>query len=350
MFFMILDDLTHTFVIAEAGSNWKCGTYDEDLEQARKLIKIASDAGADAVKFQTFRSSTIYAKDAGKSEYLSKLGIKADINELFDYLSMPYEMIPELSIYCKQLNLEFMSSAFSVDDAKIIDPFVNVHKIASFELNHVRLLEFLAKTNKPIILSTGASTYSEIDFAVNLLKKHGNENFILMQCTSKYPCPIESLNLSVIPNLKSKYNCTVGFSDHSEDPIISPLLAIGYGVTLIEKHFTLDKNLKGPDHKVSLSPEELSMMIKSIRKADLSKGNGHKEILSVEKELHNFACRSLQAIKPINKGDILIEGKNFEVLRPGTRKRGLDAKFLEKIIGKKSTKDINIGDGIVDYE
>ncbi|MBC8501725.1 MAG: N-acetylneuraminate synthase family protein [Nitrosopumilus sp.] len=347
---MILDDPSHTFVIAEAGSNWKCGIYNEDLEQAKKLIKIASEAGADAVKFQTFRSSTIYAKDAGKSEYLSKLGVKDDINELFDYLSMPYEMIPKLSDYCKELNIEFMSSAFSVEDAKVIDPFVNVHKVASFELNHVRLLEFLAKTNKPIILSTGASTFSEIDFAVNTLKKYGNENFILMQCTSKYPCPTEFLNLSVIPNLQLRYDCTMGFSDHSEDPVISPLLAIGYGVTLIEKHFTLNKNLPGPDHKVSLSPEELSLMIKSIRLADLSKGNGQKTILPIEKELHDFACRSLQAIKPIKKGEILMEGINFEVLRPGSRKRGLDAKFLDDIIGKKSTEDINIGDGIINYE
>jgi len=347
---MILDDPEHTFVIAEAGSNWKCGTYDEDLIQAKKLIKIASDAGADAVKFQTFRSSTIYAKNAGKSEYLSKSGIDDDVNDLFDYLSMPYEMIPELFSYCKQLDIEFMSSAFSVDDAQALDQFVNVHKVASFELNHVRLLEFLAQTNKPIILSTGASTYSEIDFAINTLKKYENQNLILMQCTSKYPCPLESLNLSVIPTLKSKYDCIVGFSDHSEEPIISPLMAIGYGATLIEKHFTLDKNLVGPDHKTSLSPEELSLMISAIRSADLSKGNCEKEILPVENELHDFACRSLQTTKPITKGEIFQEGVNFDILRPGSRKRGLDARFINDVIGKKATENIDLGDGIIDYE
>jgi len=182
--FSKLNDSNHTFIIAEAGSNWKCGTYEEDLEQASKLIKIAAEKGADAVKFQTYKAKTTYVTDAGKSQYLLKKGIKKDINEIFAGLSMPYEMIPELNKLCAHQKIIFMSTPFSVSDAKQIDPFVSIHKLASFEINHVRLLEFLAKTGKPILISTGASTYDEIDFAVDFITRGGNNQIVLLQCTT----------------------------------------------------------------------------------------------------------------------------------------------------------------------
>jgi N,N'-diacetyllegionaminate synthase len=335
------------FVIAEAGSNWKCGTYEEDLKQALKLIDIASDSGANAVKFQTFRSETTYAYNAGKSDYLDKKGISSEINDLFENNSMPYEMIPELHNYAKQKNILFMSTPFSVRDAMEIDPYVSIHKVASYEINHVRLLEYLLKTNKPIIISTGACNYDEIDFAVNILK---NSSIALLQCTSCYPCPVNALNLSTIPKLKSRYNLPVGLSDHSLDPIIAPLTSIGLGATIIEKHFTLDKTLNGPDHMFALNPEELKLMINSIRQVEISKGHGNKIILSEELELKQFATRSLQALIDIKKGDLLVEGTNFDILRPGNRIRGLDARFLNEIIGKKSKIDIAKGDGIIHFE
>ena len=161
----MLDCPQHTFIIAEAGSNWKCGSAVQDLSMAKELIKTAAKAGADAVKFQTYKPETVYVQSAGTSRYLSKNGIKNDIYKMFEYLSMPYEMIPKLAKYCKEEGVLFMSTPFSVADAKAIDPYVQIHKIASYEINHVRLLEFLAKTKKPIIVSTGASTYEEIDFA-----------------------------------------------------------------------------------------------------------------------------------------------------------------------------------------
>lgn len=344
-----LDDITHTFVIAEAGSNWKCGSYEEDLQQARELIKVAVKAGADAVKFQTYRPETIYVPNAGAANYLSEYGIKQNINNIFEDLSMPYEMIPELSEFCKQENIIFMSTPFSIQDAKEVDPHVPIHKVSSFEINHIRLLEFLAKTGKPILISTGASTYAEIDFAVNLVKKY-NSNIGLMQCTSKYPAPLESLNLGVIPHMKSRYNVPVGLSDHSIEPIIGPITAVGIGATIIEKHFTLDRNLPGPDHSFALIPKELELMIQFIRKAEKSKGSGQKEILSEEVELHHFATRAIQAIKDISRGEILQEGVNFEILRPGNRIRGVDARFLLTVNGKKAVKEIKMGDGIIEYE
>jgi len=344
-----LDNPNHVFVIAEAGSNWKCGTFDEDLERAKKLIDVATQAGADAVKFQTYRTKTIYVENAGKSGYLSEHGINQNINEIFDNLSMPYEMIPALEKYCKYKNIIFMSTPFSIDDAKHVDPYVQIHKIASFEINHVRLLEYLAETKKPLILSTGASTSDEIDFAVDLIKKKNN-NLCLMQCTSKYPSPIDALNISVIPHMKSRYGVPVGFSDHSMDPVVVPVLAVGMGATIIEKHFTLDRNLSGPDHSFALNPSELEVMINSIRSAEKAKGNGKKEILKEEQELRCFATRALQAITNISKGEILQEDINFAVLRPGNRVRGIDPRFLNLVNGKKATKDIEKGDGITDYE
>jgi len=347
--FAKLNDSNHTFVIAEAGSNWKTNSNTNALEQVEKLVEIAASCGADAVKFQMFRSKTLYAHRPGSSDYLKKNGIGTDVGEMFENLEMPYHIVPEIHKICKKNNIMFMSSVFSIDDAKIIDPFVEIHKIASYEINHVRLLEFVAKTKKPVIISTGASTYDEIDFAVNLIKNY-NDKIALLQCTAKYPVPIESLNLFVIPELEKKYGLPVGFSDHSEDPIIGPVTAVGLGARIVEKHFTTNKNNEGPDHRFALDPNELRIMIRSIRRSDLAKGSSTKTILLEERELMQFATRSIQATKNIRKGDILLEGINFDVLRPGNKKRGLDARFLSKVIGKKSAIDVEIGDGILELE
>ncbi len=345
-----LDNPDHVFVIAEAGSNWKCGTFEEDLQRAKHLIEIAAKSGADAVKFQTYRPETLYVENAGQSDYLSEKGMNQEINDIFENLSMPYEMIPKLADHSKQHGISFMSTPFSVQDATEVNPYVSIHKLASYEINHVRLLEFLAKTKKPIIISTGASTFEEIDFAVNLLKKNGNEHIKILQCTSKYPCPIEALNLSVIPKINSRYDLPVGLSDHSIDPILAPVMAVAFGATVIEKHFTLDRTLPGPDHPFALIPNELEMMVKAIRNAELAKGSGNKEVLNEELELKQFATRSLQALKSIKKGEILVEGVNFDVLRPGNRIQGTEPRFLDMVEGKKSLKTVDLGDGILDFE
>ena len=341
-------DKNRVFVIAEAGSNWKVGSFEDDVNQARKLIDVASNNGADAVKFQTYKTETVYVKGAGKSNYLKNQGIDDDVGNLFEHLSMPYEMIPLLSEHCKHKGIMFMSTPFSVKDAQEIDPYVDIHKIASFEINHIRLLEFIATTKKQVIVSTGASNYDDIDFAMKLLNETNN-NVSLLQCTSKYPAPLESLNLSVIPELRKKYDVPVGLSDHSINPIIAPLIAIGYGATIIEKHFTLDKKLPGPDHPFALEPSELKQMIESIRKAEKTIGDGQKIILEEEKELWDFAKRSIQATRDISKGDILKEGYNFDVLRSGNMSHGLDAKFLETIQSKKAKSDIKCGEGITEF-
>jgi N-acetylneuraminate synthase len=337
---------SRVFVIAEAGSNWKAGSYNEDIKRAKKLIKVASECGADAVKFQTFRTNTVYVPNAGNSDYLEKSGIKKSINKIFEDAEMPYEMLQELSEYCEKENIQFMSTPFSVADAKAINDYVKIHKVASYEINHVRLLEYLAKTKKPIILSTGASNYDEIDFAINLLKKHHVRQYALLQCTARYPAPLESLNLLTIPEMRQKYNIHIGLSDHSLDPIVGPITAVGLGARIIEKHFTLDKSLPGPDHKFALTPVELKKMIETIRLAEKTLGDSKKQVLKVEVELRDFAVRRIQAIKDIKKGEKLVEGQNIDVLRPGNRTKGADARFLTKISGKKAARTIKIGEGV----
>ena len=340
------------FIIAEAGSNWRMGNPKRDMKMAKTLIDIASDVKANAIKFQTYRSESVYVPNAGDSDYLSKSGIKESINKIFDDLSMPYEMIPELSEYCNSKNIEFMSTPFSVEDAKQIDPYVKYHKIASYEISHYRLIEFIANTGKPTFLSTGAATIDEIEWAVNHFYKNNGKNLTLLQTTAKYPAPLESLNIFSMNVLKNKFNVSVGLSDHSTDPIIGPVCATALGASVIEKHFTLNKKLPGPDHSFALDPHELKEMVNAIRNSEKCLGSKEKIVQNHEFELRDFAQRSIQCIKNISKGESFFEGINFEILRSGKCTKGIHPKFLEILEGKIATRSISIGDGILetDYE
>jgi len=340
------------FIIAEAGSNWRIGTSIRDIQMAKKLIDVAHEAGANAVKFQTYRAESVYVPNAGESNYLSKKGEKKSINEIFKDLSMPYEMIPQLSDYCKKKDIQFMSTVFSIEDAKAVDPYVDIHKIASYEITHSRLIEFIAKTRKPLILSTGAATEDEIEWAINHFRQNGGKEISLLQTTAKYPAPLSTLNLKVIPSLKNHFNVPVGLSDHSTNPIMGPIIAVALGASIIEKHFTLSKELPGPDHSFALTPDQLKTMVKAIRESETCLGIGKKIVQNEEKELRDFAQRGLQSIKSIKKGEVLREGVNIDILRPGKQKKGLHPMYLTKIEGKKATRDIDLGEGIMngDFE
>lgn len=339
-------------IIAEAGSNWRCGTPTRDIKMAKSLIDVAVEAGADAVKFQTYRPETVYVPNAGDSDYLSEAGIKESITEIFKDLSMPYEMIPQLVEYCQKQNIQFMSTPFSIADAKAVDPYVKTHKIASYEISHIRLIEFIAKTGKPVIISTGGATYKDIEWAMNHFYKNGGKTISLMQCTAKYPAPLSTLNLKVIPELINRFKIPVGLSDHSRDPLIGPVGAVALGATIIEKHFTLHNKLPGYDHSFAILPDELKQMVKAIRQIEEALGSGKKEVQKEERELREYAQRSVQAIREIKKGDILSEGNNLDVLRSGKQKQGLHPKYMTEIEGKKATRNISLGDGIQenDYE
>jgi len=336
------------YIIAEAGSNWRAGTPQRDMRQARALIEVAAGAGADAVKFQTYRAETVYVPNAGDSDYLSGAGIKESIIDIFEDLSMPYEMIPELVKYCEECGIDFMSTPFSIADAEAVDPFVKVHKIASYEISHVRLIEFVARSGKPLILSTGAATNEEIEWAVGYFRERGGKELTLMQCTAKYPAPLSTLNLKAIPGLAERFGVPAGLSDHSRDPLTGPVGAVALGAVAIEKHFTLDNRLPGPDHAFAITPPELKQMVDAIRKMEKALGSGEKVVQDDEIELRHYAQRGVQATREISKSEVLSEGVNIDILRPGRQRRGVHPRRLKEIEGKKAARRIPLGDGIQD--
>jgi len=338
--------MDNVFVIAEAGSNWRMGTPERDLEMAFALIDVAVEAGADAVKFQTYRAASVYAPVAGESTYLANLGITRSINEVLADLEMPYEMIAKLAERCSTRGIEFMSTPFSVADADAIDPFVGRHKVASYEINHVRLLERLAASGKPLIVSTGAALESDIAFGLEVIHGANGGPVTLLQCTSKYPAPPDSLNLLAIGWLARTFGTPVGFSDHSLDPVVGPVAAVALGATVIEKHYTLDRRLPGPDHPFAIEPEELAAMVRAVRMAAQTRGQEGKRENEAEQELRAYAVRSLQATRDIAQGEELVETVNFDVLRPGSHSRGLHPRYLASLAGRRTARAISAGEGI----
>ena len=332
-------------ITIEVGNN-----HNGDIELAKKYIDEAKHCGVDAIKFQTETYDGLWVDkylDVELNVGVYK-GKRRDYHEKTLFYTNDWYDIAD---YAKKVGITLFSTPTDFESIDLLDELeVPVYKVASMDIINLPLLKYISQKRKPIIISTGASTCEEIDFAVNTIKNKGNENIALLQCTSKYPSPLKSLNISAIPTMKQKYKIPIGFSDHSLHPFIGPLISIGLGATIIEKHFTLDKTLPGPDHSFALDPSELELMINSVRSAEKTFGSGKKEILADEEELHKFATRSIQAISDISRGDVLQEGKNFDILRPGNRIRGIDARFLSKINGKKSTKNIASGDGITDYE
>lgn len=334
------------FIIAEAGSNWRCGTTARDMSMAKTLIDVAAEAGADAVKFQTYRAETVYVPNAGDSEYLAEAGIRESITDIFRDLAMPYEMIPELAAHAAKQGLEFMSTPFSVADFDAIDPFVARHKIASYEISHPRLLQRAGRSGKPLVLSTGASDEADIAWAMETFLAAGGRDLTLLQCTAKYPAPLDAMNLRAIGRLARRFGVPVGLSDHSRHPTWAPLAAVALGATVIEKHYTLDNRLPGPDHAFAVTPGELAELVRAVRAAQAMLGSGEKHVLAAEGELRAFAQRAIQATRDIRAGETLAEGVNIDVLRPGKRARGLHPRRLGEIEGRRAARDIALGDGI----
>jgi|688.fasta_scaffold06970_2 sialic acid synthase SpsE/RimJ/RimL family protein N-acetyltransferase len=334
------------FIIAEAGSNWRMGTFERDLEMAKSLIDAAADAKADAIKFQTFRPETIYVPNAGKSDYLAEVGIQKEIRDIFIDLAMPYEMIPLLAEYCASKRVQFMSTPFSIDDFKAVDPYVKIHKIASYEIGHIHLIELAARSKKPVLLSTGAATEEEIAWAVNTFFDFGGERLTLLQCTACYPAEEDTLHLQAIPWLKQRFKVEVGLSDHSRSPFEAPIAAVALGAKVIEKHFTLSNQLPGPDHAFAITPPELSELVKGVRLTEQMLGWSVKDIDPSEIELRHFARRGIQALQPIKKGDIFKENLNMAILRPGKQPLGVHPKYISEIEGKKALHSIALGAGL----
>jgi N-acetylneuraminate synthase len=297
------------------------------------------------VKFQLYRAKDLYVKNAGYADYLGK---KKSIYDIIEEMEVPYDWLPKLIKYCNKKDIIFLCTPFdeaSVDQLEKNN--VQAYKIASYSITHLPLIRHIAKKGKPIIFSTGASNMTEIRKAVETIKETGNDRIAMMECTAKYPAPLSSMNLKVIPMLINIFKVPVGLSDHSRDPLIAPLGAVALGAKLIEKHFTTDNTLPGPDQEFAILGDELKKMVSSVRKLEEALGEEKKEILNEEKELHDFARRYIYANKNIKKGKTFTKN-NLIILRSGNKKKGLEPSRYYEILGKKASLDIKKGDPLTE--
>jgi len=327
------------FIIAEAGSN-----HNGSLEQAQRLIDVAVEAKADAVKFQLFRAKTVYPKNAGRSQYLN---LDRPIHDIIAEMEMPYEWLPQLAAYCHEKAIIFLCSVTDDESIGHLDPWIPAYKIASYEMTHIPLVRSVARMGKPVIMSTGTANLEEVAESVEVFLETGNSDLMLMQCTGSYPAPLDSLNLKSVITMKQAFGVPVGFSDHSLDALTGPVGAVSIGANLLEKHYTLSKRLPGPDHAFSLEPSELRLMVQKVREVELALGTGDKTAHPVELELRRFARRSIFAIRDIAEGDVL-SPETIAVLRCGELQPGLEPKHYDELLGRIATRNISTETSIHD--
>lgn len=320
-------------IIAEAGGN-----HNGSLIKAYKLVDIAKKAGADYVKFQTFKARTLVSVNAPKANYQKK-NVKSDSHyEMIKKLEMSYDMHLKLIKYCKKKKIKFLSSPFCIESFDMLNKFkLDFIKIPSGEITNLPYLKHISQFKNNIILSTGMSTIKEIEDALKILKKK-KRKIILLHCNTEYPTPIKDINLNAINNLRKKFKLDVGYSDHSLG-IKVPIIATALGAKVIEKHFTISKKLKGPDHACSLEPKELNAMVKAIRDTEIILGKNIKIVSQSERKNISIARKSIFALKKIKKGEKFSKS-NLICLRPGN---GISPMQIEKIYGKKSNHNFFAG-------
>ena len=320
------------FIIAEAGVN-----HNGDPALAKKLIDIASEAKADAVKFQTFKAEHLVTRDADKAEYQkTTTGSDESQFEMLKQLEFSDESYQELCSYAKKRGILFLSTPFDPDSADLLDRIgVPAFKISSGDLTNLPLLSHIVTKNKPIILSTGMACLGEIEVTVDHIKKKGLRDLVLLHCTTSYPASLETVNLRAMKTLRSAFGFPVGYSDHTTGINIASA-AVALGACIIEKHFTLDRSLPGPDHKASLEPSELKAMVRNIRELEIALGDGIKVISSEECDIKKIATKSLVAKCTVCAGDT-ISAQSIMVKRPGT---GIEPKYFDLVLGKKAKQDI----------
>ena len=322
-----------TFIIAEAGVN-----HNGSLKIAKKLILKAKIIGADAIKFQTFKAENLSTKNSPKADYQKKLTHKNETQfKMLKRLEFSKRMHHECMEYCKKLKIVFLSSAFDVDSLNFLKKLkLSVFKVPSGELTNYIYLKKLGSFNKKIYLSTGMANLKEINQAIKTLMKFGTKkrNITLLHCNTEYPTPFEDANLMSIITLKKKFNLEVGYSDHTVS-IEASLAAVTLGASVIEKHFTLDKKMSGPDHLASLEVNEFKQLIKKIRNIEVSLGNGVKQASKSEKKNLKIVRKSIVAAKKIKKGE-KFNYENLTAKRPGT---GINPMNITKIIGKVAKRN-----------
>ncbi len=323
------------FIIAEAGVN-----HNGDLSFAKKLIDAAVEAGADAVKFQTFDPDTLVTKNAAKADYQNKneqmKGGEETQYEMLKRLMLKRADHPTLKKYAEQKGIIFLSTPFSLSDAEFLrDLGVLALKIGSSDTNNIPYLRTIARWGLPLILSTGMSDLALIKESVETIRKAGNEDLVVLHCTTNYPAPMNEVNLRAMPLLQKELDLPVGFSDHTKG-VTAAALAVALGASVIEKHLTLDNEMEGPDHKASLDPVAFKTLVTAIRDAELALGTGKKELFTSEREIATIARKSVVTSQSIKKGELFTE-ENLTTKRPGT---GLPPKDLDRVVGKRATRAI----------
>jgi N-acetylneuraminate synthase len=320
------------FIIAEAGVN-----HNGDIKLASALIDAARQAGADAIKFQTFKTEKIVTRNANKADYQKTPQVESQF-DMIKRLELTYNDFQELQAYCKKIGLEFLSTAADVESLDfLVDTLhVPVIKIGSGEVNNLNFLKQIAAKNKPMILSTGMATLGEVETAINTIRSVTAAPLTLLHCTTNYPCPMDQVNLSAMLTLRDAFKLPAGYSDHTAG-IEVPIAAVALGACIIEKHFTLDKALEGPDHKASLDPDELTQMVRAIRHIELAMGDGIKRPSADEEKNKQVARRRLVVNRDLPKGHVLTE-KDIEFKRANA---GLFAEHLELVVGKTLIIGIN---------
>jgi len=320
-----------TFIIAEAGSN-----HNGDIDKALELIDVAAEAGADAVKFQTFKAKRLYNKGAGTSDYL---GDPTPIYDIIAAMEMPDEWLPTLHARAKERGLAFISSPFHEEAVEVLAPYVDCFKIASYEMNHHPLLRAVARKNKPVIMSTGASKLAEVGESLRVLLEEGCTRAVILQCTAAYPAPMDSINVRALVTLSETYDIPAGLSDHSFDPITAPMTAAALGAAVIEKHYTLSQSLPGPDHAFAIEPDGLAALVRRVREVEQVLGAGVKDVHGVEDELRHFARRSIYTTQAVAAGEIFSR-ENVDVLRHGKLETGLPPEAWERVLGAVAQRDL----------
>ncbi|WKV11361.1 N-acetylneuraminate synthase [Marivirga harenae] len=323
-------------IIAEAGVN-----HNGDLERAKELIKVAANAGADFVKFQTFKADKIVSKVAKKASYQSKNINDGDNSQynMLKKLEIPDAWYPELLVLCKKENIEFLSTGFDNESIDFLNDLpIELFKIPSGELTNKSYLQHIAKKKKPVVLSTGMADIREINDAVEVLIDAGldKSNLAVLHCNTEYPTPMEDVNLKAMLHIQNEIGVEVGYSDHTLG-IEVPIAAVALGAKVIEKHFTLDRNLPGPDHKASLEPDELVAMVKAIRNIEMAiSGNGIKAPSKSEIPNKVVARKSIHTLNVLGKGHTLQES-DLIMRRPGD---GISPMDIDQIVGRKLKSDL----------
>lgn len=328
--------MTHVTIIAEAGVN-----HNGSIEIARQLVDKAVEAGVDIIKFQTFKSEKLVSKSARQAEYQKKnIGKKSDDSQLsmLKKLELSEQDHVELMAYCKQKGIKFFSTAFDMDSIDYLHSLnMGLWKIPSGEITNYPYIKKIAQYGEPVILSTGMCEMDDISAAVSVLLKYGvkREQITILHCNTEYPTPYEDVNLRAMNTIKDEFNVNVGYSDHTKG-IEVPIASAALGASVIEKHFTLDRNMEGPDHKASLEPYELKAMVSAIRNIEKAVGgDGTKHVSESERKNITIARKSIIAARDIKKGELLTE-ENMTVKRPGT---GISPMRWEEVIGTKAIRN-----------